>query len=87
MLSAYRKSRKHNCWASFLGERILKLFINNKKRYIISVLDCMLSLDVTLLRALQPWQFLHVCWMKKALFNHIVQFCAHGCRELELYIE
>lgn len=52
-----------------------------------SMLDWMLSLDVTLLRALQPWQFLHVCWLKKALFNHIVLFCVHGYRELELFIE
>lgn len=51
------------------------------------MLDWMFSLNVTLLRALQPWQFLRVCWLKKALINPIVLFCVHGCRELELYIE
>lgn len=51
------------------------------------MLDWMLSLDVTLLRATQPWQFLRACWMRRALFNHIVLFSFHGCRELGLYIE
>lgn len=51
------------------------------------MLDWMLSLGITRLRTSWPWQFLHVCWMKKALLNHNVLFCVHGCRELGLYIE
>lgn len=80
MLSTFRKSRKHNCWASFLGERILKLFINNKKK----VHNKHVRLDA-LFRCYCPESYSAMavpsCLLyEEALFNHIVLLCVHGCR-------